>query len=120
MNRAFNPADRLKSFRFAFRGLAILVKSQHNAWVHLLATAVVIGLGFSLGVMPTAWCLLMLAIVQVWVAEGLNTAIELLGDAVTLERHPLIGKAKDVAAGAVLIAALGSAGIGLLVFWPYL
>lgn len=118
MNRAFNPADRLKSFRFALRGLPVLIKTQHNAWLHLLATVAVIGLGFGLGVTPTGWCLLVLAISQVWVAEGLNTAVEFLADAVTLEQHPLIGKAKDVAAGAVLLAAISSALIGLVVFWP--
>jgi diacylglycerol kinase (ATP) len=57
---------------------------------------------------------------QVWIAEGLNTAVEYLADAVTLERHPLIGKAKDVAAGAVLLSAAGATVVGLVVFSPYI
>ena len=56
----------------------------------------------------------------VWTAETLNTAIEFLADAVSSEHHPLIEKAKDVAAGAVLISAIGSAVIGTLIFFPYI
>ena len=57
--------------------------------------------------------------VMVWAAEAANTALEFLADAVSPERHPLVGKAKDVAAGAVLIAAIGAAAIGILVIGPH-
>lgn len=120
MTRRFRIGDRLKSFRFAFNGLAVLLKTQHNAWLHLLATLVVVALGVSLQVSRMEWCLLTLAISQVWIAEGLNTAVEYLADAVTLERHPLIGKAKDVAAGAVLLSAVGAAIVGAAVFYPHI
>lgn len=119
MTKAFNMGDRFKSFRFAINGIAILVRTQHNAWLHLLGTAVVIALGFAFQVSLGDWGLLAIAIGQVWIAEGFNTAIELLADAVTLDQHPLIGKAKDVAAGAVLLSAIGAAVIGLLVFIPH-
>lgn len=119
MTKAFKIGDRFKSFRFAFNGIVILVRTQHNAWLHLLGTAVVLALGFAFKVSLIDWCLLTIAIGQVWMAEGLNTAIEFLADAVTLDQHPLIGKAKDVAAGAVLLSAIGAAVIGLLVFTPY-
>ncbi|MFT7680387.1 MAG: diacylglycerol kinase [Planctomycetota bacterium] len=99
MNKPFDFSDRIKSFRFALDGIATLIKTQHNAWLHLLATALVLASGFVLEVTRGDWCLLTLAISQVWIAEGLNTAVEFLADAVTLEQHPLIGKAKDVAAG---------------------
>ena len=64
--------------------------------------------------------LLIFAIALVWTAEGLNTALEWLCDVAAPEYHPLVKKAKDVAAAAVLLAAIGSALIGLLVFGPRL
>ncbi len=96
-----------------------MLGSQHNAWVHLVATGLVCAVAFWLRLGSAEWCWLILAMAGVWTAEGLNTAIELLADAVSPEQHPLIGKAKDVAAGAVLIAAAGSVLIGLLVFGPH-
>jgi diacylglycerol kinase (ATP) len=66
------------------------------------------------------WCWMTLAIIGVWLAEALNTAIEFLTDLVSPEFHPLAGKAKDVAAGAVLIAAIGAGVIGMFVFGPHL
>jgi diacylglycerol kinase (ATP) len=66
------------------------------------------------------WCWMTLAIIGVWLAEALNTAIEFLTDLVSPEFHPLAGKAKDVAAGAVLIAAIGAVVIGMFVFGPHL
>lgn len=66
------------------------------------------------------WCLIVLACAAVWTAEALNTAFEFLADATTKEFHPVIGQAKDVAAGAVLVTALAAAIVGLLVFAPHL
>jgi len=116
----FNLTDRLKSFRYAFAGIAHLIRHEHNAWIHLTATLVVFGAGFYFELERIDWALVILAISLVWLGEGLNTAVELLANAITTERHPLIGHAKDVAAGAVLISALGAAAIGLLVFVPKL
>jgi len=82
-------------------------------------TVLVTALGFLLKVSTIEWMMLVLAIVSVWVAEGLNTAIEHLGDSVSPEEyHPLVGKSKDVAAGAVLISSIGAAIIGIIVFVP--
>ncbi|MFT4710561.1 MAG: diacylglycerol kinase (ATP) [Planctomycetota bacterium] len=120
MKKPFRIGDRFKSFGFALDGVAVLLKTQHNAWLHLLGTLGVVALGFTFQVSTTDWCLLTLAMSQVWIAEGLNTAVEFLADAVTLEHHPLIGKAKDVAAGAVLISAAGATVVGLVVFSPYI
>jgi diacylglycerol kinase (ATP) len=114
----FRLAARVRSFRHAFRGLAALVSSQHNAWVHALATAVVVALGLLLDVDRTQWALLALACGGVWAAEGLNTALEWLCDAVSPEHHPLVGRAKDVAAAAVLLAALAASAVGALVLGP--
>jgi diacylglycerol kinase len=66
------------------------------------------------------WCALVSAIALVWAAEALNTAVELLTDLVQPERHPLAGRAKDAAAAGVLLASIGAAVIGALVFLPRL
>ena len=109
---------RLRSFGHAFRGLAILLRTQHNARIHALATILVVAVGALLRISPAEWALIALAIVCVWVAEALNTSIEFLVDLASPERHPLAAKAKDVAAGAVLIAAIGSVIVAVLVFGP--
>jgi diacylglycerol kinase (ATP) len=116
----FSAAARLRSFTYAGRGLCTMVRSQHNAWVHAVATLTVIGVGLLAGLGRLEWFVLVLAIVSVWTAESLNTAFEFLCDVTSPEFHPLVEKAKDVAAGAVLITALGATAIGLLVFLPYL
>jgi diacylglycerol kinase (ATP) len=116
----FSWAARARSFGHAFRGVVTLLASQHNAWIHAAATIAVVWLGLALGVGRLEWALLIFAIALVWTAEGLNTALEWLCDAAAPEYHPLVKKAKDVAAAAVLLAAIGSALIGLLVLGPHL
>jgi diacylglycerol kinase (ATP) len=106
------------SFGFAFRGIALLFTSQANAKIHLLATLVVIAAGFLLEVTLGEWALLAIATTMVWVAEGFNTAIEYVVDLASPEWHVLAGKAKDVAAGAVLLAAIGAVVIAGIVFGP--
>jgi len=106
--------------RHAWRGIGIMLRDEPNAPVHAVFTALVIAAGLVLGIGKPEWIAVIVAIMAVWVAEGFNTSIERIGDAVSPEHDPLIGKAKDVAAGAVLLAAIGAAMIGLLVFGPYL
>jgi len=101
---------------FAFRGVGFLLRTQTNARLHLVATVVVIGAGFGFQISRAEWLAIVAAIGLVWTAEGVNTAIEAVVDLVSPEQHPLAGRAKDVAAGAVLLAALAAAVIGLLVF----
>jgi diacylglycerol kinase len=110
---------RVRSIRCAFIGIWIMLSSQHNAWIHAAATFLVLMLGLYLGLSRAEWCWIVLAIVAVWTAEALNTAFEFLTDVASPEFHPLAGKAKDVAAGAVLITAFGAALIGILVIGPY-
>ena len=110
---------RLRSFGHAFRGLAILLRTQHNARIHAFATILVLAAGALLRISVSEWALIALAVVCVWVAEALNTSIESLVDLASPDPHPLAGKAKDVAAGAVLIAAIGSLIVGALVFGPH-
>jgi diacylglycerol kinase (ATP) len=110
----------LKRFSYAIEGVAFLVRTQSHARVHLLATIAVCMVGVTIGLARTEWLWITAAIVMVWSAEAFNTALEQLADALHPERHPAIGHAKDVAAGAVLIAAMGAAVIGMLVFAPHL
>jgi diacylglycerol kinase (ATP) len=118
--REWSARDRARSFANAGRGVRILVAGQHNAWIHLALTAAALALGFALGISSLEWCAIALAIGLVWAAEGLNTAIELLADAAVPHEHPGVGRAKDVAAGAVLLAALAAAAVGVVVFLPRL
>ena len=111
--------DRIQSFVFAGRGVLILLRSQRNAWIHAAATIVVVALGLVFGVGRFEWCALVLAMALVWGAEALNTALELLADATVPNPDPLVGKAKDVAAGGVLLCAVAAAVVGVLAFWPY-
>jgi len=100
--------------------MRLLVGGQTNARIHAAATVLVLLLGFWLRLASAQWGLLLLAIALVWVAEALNTAIERLTDLVSPEYRPLAGEVKDLAAAGVLLAALGGAGIALVVFGPAL
>jgi diacylglycerol kinase (ATP) len=111
---------RVRSFGYAINGIMTLVGSQPHAQLHLLATILVVAAGWIVHLRRWEWVAIMLCIGMVWMAEALNTAIELLADEVTLERRERIGKAKDVAAGGVLITALVSVAVAVLVFFNHL
>ncbi len=108
----------IKALRDALRGLGFLLATQRNARVHAVMTVLVAVMGWFLKIDRRDGCWLVLAIALVWMAEAFNTAIERLADRVTRERDPLIGQAKDLAAGAVLCAAVGAIILGLLVLGP--
>jgi diacylglycerol kinase (ATP) len=116
----FSWGARRRSFVYAWRGLRMVLRSQHNARIHATASMGVVLLGVLLGVGRLEWLALIFAVVSVWTAESLNTAFELLCDVASPDFHPLVEKAKDVAAGAVLISALGALLVGGLVFGPHL
>ncbi len=116
---AFRLSERARSFRCAFHGILVVVRTQPNALIHLMATVGVVALGLYEALSPTEWCVIVLAIGLVWVAEALNTAIEYLGDEISSEKREGIGFAKDVGAAAVLLAAICSVVVGLLVFVPH-
>ena len=118
-NTSLTFTGRIRSVRCAFVGIRLMIASQQNAWIHAAATLAVIAVGFFLGLTTAEWCWIVLAVVSVWTAEALNTAFEFLTDVASPQFHPLAGKAKDVAAGAVLIAAIGSVIIGVLVLGPH-
>jgi diacylglycerol kinase len=118
-SRPFHFSGRIRSFRYAIAGVIRMVRCQHNAWVHALATAVVIAAGLIFQLSRWEWCWIVLAISTVWTAEALNTAFEFLADAASPNFHPIVRDAKDVASGAVLLTALGASIIGALIFWPH-
>lgn len=109
---------RKAAFSFAFKGLWRLIKDEDHAKIHLLAAVCVIVAGFVFKVSPIEWCVICLCIGAVFTAEAFNTALERLADKVTRERSTLIGAAKDIAAAAVLIAAVTSVVIAGIIFIP--
>jgi diacylglycerol kinase (ATP) len=116
----FSFPARMRSFRHATHGLRFLLGSEHNAWLHLAATAAVIGTGLALEIDSADWRWIAAAVLWVWSAEGFNTAIEQVCDVVSPGPDERVRIVKDVAAGAVLVSATGAALIGLFTFGPYL
>lgn len=110
--------NRLQRFYCACVGIVLLLKTETHGRLHGLATLVVVLLSLWLRVSGTELALVVIALALVWIAEALNTAVERLADALMPEEHPLVGQAKDVAAGAVLVAVIAAGVIGLLVFAP--
>jgi len=114
----FSFRNRLKSFDYAIQGISTFFKNEHNARIHAVAAIAVIALGWYCKLSRMEWCWIILSIGLVILTEMLNTAIEYLTDLVSPEMHPLAKKTKDIASGAVLIAAMVAVGIGLTVFLP--
>ena len=119
----FTIMGRIRSVRHAIVGVWFVLRSQHNAWLHAAATTLALGLGLALHFTSrpfTAgeWADLVIAIAMVWVAETFNTGLEVLAAAITSERHPVVKIAKDVAAAAVLMAAVAAAIVGAILFVP--
>jgi len=109
---------RANSFRYAFRGLAEMLSSQPNARIHLASATLAVFAGFFFRISSLEWVAIVLCIALVFALEAVNTALEYLTDLVSPDFHPLAGKAKDVAAAAVLVAAAGAAAVGLIIFLP--
>ena len=110
--------NRARSFQYAFAGWWYVLRTQHNAWIHAVITTAVILLALWLKRPRQEWAILILTFMAVWMAEFMNTAIEALVDMASPEYHPLAKVAKDVAAAAVLLGAIGAVIIGLLLLGP--
>lgn len=119
-SKKFSVYARLQSFVFAFNGIRVFLQKEHNAWIHLLATVAVLIAGFLFNIRSMEWIAIVFSIGLVWVAEILNTCIEQAMDLISLEKDPKIKVIKDMAAGAVLVAALIAFVVALFVFIPYL
>lgn len=111
--------SRVRSFGYALQGLAFMFRTQHNAWLHGVATVCTIVLAAWLRLDPGDWCWLIVAIAMVWVAEAFNTAVEYVCDVVSPHYSDAVKRAKDIAAGAVLICAVAAVLIGAITLWPY-
>ena len=111
--------SRIKAFGHAFSGWWFVIRTQRNAWIHMVVSITVILMSFVLHIGASDWALILLAIALVWIAEFLNTALEAVVDlASNHQQHELARVGKDVGAAAVLIAAFISVIIGLLVLGP--
>ena len=110
--------SRMQSFKHAFAGWYYVLRTQRNAWIHALASVLVVLLAAWLGLGLRDWTELIIAVAMVWTAEFINTALEAVVDLASPQRHPLAKVGKDVGAAAVLIAAFAAALIGLLVLGP--
>ncbi len=108
----------LRSFRYAFAGIGYVLRTQRNARVHLTIIVLVIAAGFFFRVSAVEWAILALAMGMVFSAEMINTVAELAVDLLTQHYHPMAKVAKDVGAGAVLVAAIAAVAVGVAIFGP--
>ena len=110
--------SRVRSFRYAFAGWWYVLRTQHNAWIHAAVSTAVFLLGLWLQITRQEWAIIILTMMAVWMAEFMNTALEAVVDMTMPDPHPLAKVAKDVAAAAVLVGAIGAVLIGLLILGP--
>lgn len=116
---AFSFSARVKSVGYAVSGIGFVIRNEHNARIHIAAALAVIAVGIFYQINSSDWLILVLAIIGVWFAETINTAFEYLCDVVSPQKNEAVRHAKDIAAGAVLITAMGAIIIGIIVIFPY-
>lgn len=114
----FSITKRLNSFSYAFNGLKILFKEEHNSWIHLVATGIVIITSIFLRLNIYEWVAIIFCIGLVFTAELFNSTVENIADFLTTEKNNKIKTIKDLSAAAVLISALTTFIIGLIIFVP--
>lgn len=117
-SKKFSWKSRGRSFKFAFAGIVRLVGREHNMWLHISAAIIATALGFAFFISAMEWIAIVLCIGAVFSAEAFNTAIEYLADRISSDYDEAVGRAKDVAAGAVLFLAVASVIIGSIIFIP--
>ena len=109
-----------RKFACAFRGIAVGIRQQNSFYVHIPVAIGVIAVGAWLGLSRVEWCLIALCIAGVVTCELFNSAIEHLAKAITREENPHLRDALDAASGAVLVAAIAAAGVGVVIFGRHL
>ncbi|MEZ3590853.1 MAG: diacylglycerol kinase family protein [Muribaculaceae bacterium] len=114
----FSWKKRALGFKYAYNGIWHVISTQHNAWIHCAAAAAVIVAGIIFAISTVEWIIVIMCMAAVLAAESFNTALEILANRITDRQDEAIGLAKDVAAGAVLFTAIGSAIVGLIIFIP--
>lgn len=114
----FSFKKRAKSFRYAFQGIIYFLKTEHNGRIHVFAAVLAIIWSFLYDISSTEWIVVILSIAMVFGFELINSAIEKVADFVSPDKHEAIKRIKDMAAGAVLVSAIGAFIIGLIIFIP--
>ena len=117
-NNKFSIAQRMRSFRYAFQGMASLFRYEHNARIHLAILVAVIAAGILLKISLADWMAILIVSGLVFISECFNTAIENLSDIIAGQPNEYIRRAKDVAAAGVLLSAIIAVAVGLMVFIP--
>ena len=117
-SKKFSFRDRLKSFVYAWAGIKAVLRTEHNTWIHLGLTILSIVLGFVMLISRVEFLALIAVIAMVWVTELFNTCIEKIMDLVSIEKHPRVKIIKDMAAAAVLVAAIAAIVTGAIIFIP--
>jgi diacylglycerol kinase len=116
--KKFSWRERGNSFGYAWDGLKALMRTEHNAYIHLGLTITAFALGFLLHISRVEFMILIIIMAMVWVTEILNTALEKSMDFISTEKHPQIKLVKDLAAAAVLLTAVAALIVGCLIFIP--
>ena len=115
----YDYKKQLRSFKYAWKGICACVGREQNLDFHLLVMVLVIIAGIGFGISRMEWVAVILCFGMVVSAELFNSAVERLTDLAHPDLHPLAGKVKDIAAGAVLVTAIAAAAVGLIIFLPY-
>jgi diacylglycerol kinase len=116
--RRFSWKERGNSFSYAWQGIKGLLRTEHNSWIHLGLTLLVIPIAIYYRITRSECMFLIIVMAMVWAAELFNTALEKSMDFISKENHPQIKLVKDLAAAAVLISALAALAIGAIIFIP--
>ena len=122
MSRKGNPfsiTSRLRSFGHAFNGFKDMLLTEHNAWIHALATILALDFAWWLKVDRSQFAIIVITAVIVWVAEAFNTVLEMMANLVAGQRYSVtVKRAKDIAAAAVLGASIGALTVGIVILGP--
>jgi diacylglycerol kinase (ATP) len=117
-SRKFSVPARIRSFKYAIRGLWWLIREEHNSWIHFAVVVILIPVCIVLRLSLIEWTLITICIGLVLAMELVNSAIERLADKISPQRDSDIGKIKDIAAAAVLVSAIAAAVVGLIILVP--
>jgi len=114
----FSIRKRIKSFSYAFAGLKVLFREEHNSWIHATATVLVVAAGFLFRISYMEWIAILIVIGMVFSAEIINSSLERTADFVKAERDDRKRDIKDLGAAAVLVCAIIAAIVGIIIFLP--
>lgn len=114
----FSFKDRLMSFKYAYDGLKVLFRDEHNSWIHLAFAILSVALGFYFDISSLEWIAIVICIGSVFSAEILNTSIEHIANFIQPDIDLRIKDIKDLGAAAVVVVALSSLIVGSIIFLP--